>query len=443
MLKKTFLNNVFEYVLILCIVLQCNSLIVVSSGTLRKFFNLFTLMLILVLFIISIIRIIGSQKNKIGIRKLFLFSIFLALYSFDFVIIEYFFVYKFNALTILLFLLSPIAFVTYFFERKLNDDSDYSFLKKLVYVVFILELISLIGWILILSGVRTNVTFFSQWSKQNVSGYYYLDFITQHNSLLGINNIARNTGLFAEAPMYAYVLSLSLIIQSFVIKDKSSRFNKINFGVTLLTIITTLSTTGIIISIIVLMVKAFLIVSTKYTNKVRNTLLSLLVLISSVSAIKIYLNKKTTSSGYYSSLVRYDDIFSCIKSWLDHFIWGVGINNNEYISRYVLPYRRNGLGLSTGFFSALAFGGIILALFYLIPMIMTLFYSRRLLLISFILLILFIYTIISFTYLFSLMLSYLWFEILFCKKGENSYELFSSWIRTVWSNIRSRSSKKG
>lgn len=443
MRKKFILNNLFEYVLSFCIILQCNSLIMANSGTLKSIFNLITLMLISFLFIMSIYRIHCSHKEKNDNKKIKMFSLFLFLYSFDLVVIEYFFVDKFNVLTIFFFLISPIAFVTYLYERKINAKLDYSIFRKIVLVIFILEIISLIGWVLILMGIQPNITFFSQWSKQNVSGYFYLDFITQHNSFLGIDNVVRNTGLFTEAPMYSYVLCISLIIQTFIKVGKFSRFDKINYLVTLITIFSTLSTTGIIISIIIVMIDVLQFVLTKYDDKIKKFIVPFLIFIGMASSLLVFLNKGKSSPGSYSSMIRSDDIHSCIRAWMDHIFWGVGINNTDYISQYALPFRLHNLSLSTGFFSVLAFGGMALTLFYIVPLFLSIFKSKKVFIMSTILLILFVYTIIPFAYLFSLLLSYLWFEFLFCKKGESVYELFSSWIGTVWSNICSRSSKKG
>lgn len=443
MKKRDVFYNFFEYALSMCIILQCNSLMMVNSGIIKKVFNIVTLLLILSLAIISFFKIKFLNQNVLNTEKLKWFSIFLLLYSLDFIIIEYFFVHKFNAITVFFFLISPIAFVTYFFEQKINHKNGFPLLRKIVILIFILEVTSLIGLVLINTGFKPNVTFFSQWSKQEVSGYYYLDFITQYNSFLGINNVVRNTGVFAEAPMYSYVLCISLIIQSFIKKGKNNNFDKLNYLVTLITIFTTLSTTGIIISILTILIKIVEIIFEKYNDGIKYIISFFLTIIGGVSALFLFLNKKKSSPGSYSSLIRSDDIHACIKSWFDHPFFGVGINNNDYISHYALAFRHNSFGLSTGLFSVLAFGGIALTIFYLVPLIISFFNNIRVLIISLFLLILFIYTIIPFTYLFSLLLSYLWFEFLFYEKGEKIYEVFSSRIRSFWINFCSRSSQKG
>lgn len=285
MRKKNFLYGFFEYILSICIILQCNSLMIVNSGIIKKSFNMFTLLLIIVLFIISFFRIFYSRSDLKDFKKLKMFSIFLFLYSIDFIIIEYFFVDKFNALTILFFLLSPIAFVTYFYDDYINNNSNYTIFSKITFITFILAIISLVGWSLILGGIKPNITFFSQWSKQNVSGYYYLDFITQYNSFLGIDNIVRNTGVFAEAPMYSYVLCISLIIQVFLKNGKRNLFDILNYIVTVVTIFSTLSTTGIIISIIIVMIDFLKTILKKYDNRVKKILVPSLVIIGLISSV--------------------------------------------------------------------------------------------------------------------------------------------------------------
>lgn len=442
MLTRTMAYRIYEYILAFCLILQCNSMIMSNANALKKIFVLFTVLLLLMLFIISINRIKKSSINRNGIKKLVRFNAAMVICVFIFAIIQYLFIAKFNLITILTFLLTPIVFVTYFFERKQANKLDLALLDKIVKIVFVMEIVSLVFWVMSLAGIQPNFTFFSQWNGARVGGYYIFDFITQYNSFFMFSNFFRNTGVFVEAPMYSYVLCISLIIQLFIRKKKYSYFDKINLLLTIVTICSTVSTTGIMVSVVAIVVK-LLFLLLNHSTKIGKILSFVIVVCGGVLSLIIYMNKGKSSTGSYSSMVRADDIHACIHAWMDHSIWGVGINNVHYISQYVLPFRRNNLGLATGFFSILAFGGILLALYYVIPLFISLFISKETFTIAILLGILFIYTIIPFAYIFSLILSYLWFEALFTDKGEKQIELFSSWIRPFWSHLRLRSSKEG
>lgn len=417
MLTRTMAYRIYEYTLAFCLILQCNSMIMSNANALKKTFILFTVLLLLMLFIISINRIKRFSINRNEIKKLVRFNVSMAICVFIFAIIQYLFIAKFNIITILTFLVTPIVFVTYFFERKKANKLNSSLLDKIVKIVFAMEIVSLVFWVAALYGVHPNFTFFSQWSGQNVNGYYIFDFITQYNSFFTFDNFIRNTGVFVEAPMYSYVLCISLMIQLFVRKKKYNNFDKVNLLLTIVTIFSTVSTTGIMISIFAVVYKLLTLLLVN-SNKLSKIFATVIVGLGALLSMIFYINKKSSSPGSYSSMVRADDIHACIHAWMDHSIWGVGINNVHYISQYVLPFRRNNLGLSTGFFSILAFGGILLALYYVIPLFISLFISKETFIIAILLGILFIYTIIPFAYIFSLILSYLWFEALFTDKGE-------------------------
>lgn len=442
MLYKSIAYKVYEYILAFFLILQCNSMIMASNTVLQKVFLLFTVFLLLILFFISVKRLDKLNMNVNKLKRMIKFNEFMMGYLLIFVLVEYFFVYKFHVISIMTSLITPIIFVTYFFERKQSNKLNSSLLDKIVKIVFIMEIVSLVFWIISLAGVKPNFTFFSQWNGGYVGGYYIFHFIPQYNSFLWFNNFTRNTGIFVEAPMYSYVMCVSLIIQLFIRKKKFSNFDRINLLLTIITIFSTVSTTGIIISVVSVVVK-LLFLLLNHATKIGKILSTVIIICGGVLSLIIYMNKGKSSAGAYSSMVRADDIHACIHAWMDHSIWGVGINNVHYISQYVLPFRRNNLGLATGFFSILAFGGILLALYYVIPLFISLFISKETFIIAILLGILFIYTIIPFAYIFSLILSYLWFEALFTDKGEKKIELFSSRIRTLWSHLCLRSSKEG
>jgi len=77
---------------------------------------------------------------------------------------------------------------------------------------------------------------------RQINSYFNLHFDTQKMGIGGFTLI-RNSGIFCEAPMYAIILLVTFMFQLFI---DEIEFSKRNFYILVVTIITTVTTTGII-----------------------------------------------------------------------------------------------------------------------------------------------------------------------------------------------------
>ncbi|MGI1812060.1 O-antigen ligase family protein [Priestia sp. TGN 0903] len=186
-----------------------------------------------------------------------------------------------------------------------------------------------------------------------------LHFHGQITSWYGVN-VFRNNSIFWEPGVWQIYLNYALIYQLFF----SKKVNKKILTVLLINLITTFSTTGNIICLMILLV-AFL----KFKPKTQATLfLKYYLLIPLVAVgffVAIYLfNQKVSGGGQRSYSLRQDDLLVGWELFLQKPFTGWGFLNNEgYQNMVGVPNNSN------GFISMLFQQGIAGAIFYLVPLI--------------------------------------------------------------------------
>lgn len=171
------------------------------------------------------------------------------------------------------------------------------------------------------------------------------------------NVIIRNSGIFAEAPMWNLILSIALMIQTLFL----GRNNYKTF-ILVLTILSTVSTTGIYVIGLIIAYKIIFEVS-GWKKYIALTLVPILLLVLSF----VWENKSETASAS----IRFDDFYAGIKAWSDSIFFGSGFSSGlRVIESYMDTTIRANLGYSNSLFLILAQGGIILLVLYLLPMIL-------------------------------------------------------------------------
>lgn len=140
-----------------------------------------------------------------------------------------------------------------YFSLKRNNKKY--FIKDIINSVFVINIFSLIFYILgptlkILSPTNT-VSIFWGLSK-NIASFYNVFFVAQPGAY-SILTQGRNTGLFVEGPMYAFVIVVAILFELFLLTNKK----KIRLLVGLIALITTYSTTGLIVTIIAILFYVF------------------------------------------------------------------------------------------------------------------------------------------------------------------------------------------
>lgn len=243
-----------------------------------------------------------------------------------------------------------IAASLYAGVAKSTDDAKSLFVKlSNVLVVFALASLpfyvfgSLLG---IVSGSES-VTYDWDGERQAVSYYgLYFDSSWQKVNFLGVYYGSRNCGIFAEAPMYAFVLCTCLAFQTLIEK----RFDWKSV-VLVLTIISTLSTTAYIVLIILV---AYYFVAyrgrNEFLRRIKIVILPALIVVAAIGVAYVFVSR--TSSESYG--IRSEHLVTTIRLFFDYFPGGIGVGNADGVRSFF----SNDQGVSIGIPYFLAMGGL-------------------------------------------------------------------------------------
>lgn len=445
MISRLWRKGLIEYICAILIVMQCQSVFINTSRPVTATVSLFSFFSIIFLFFKSLkINNLNLYQDNERFYKFYLYGMIL---TFIYLVVQYLFIYKFKLNPVFPFWISIFLLTFYFYNEINNKDISKGLIYKITNVVFFLSLGSLFFYILNFFGMPTNVSIMNRWSSwpQSFNGYFYIDFISQPLQI-GSKLFIKNSGIFAEPSIYGFVLVAALVLQVFVLYIKN-KFDLLKLIIFVLTILTTVSSTAISLTIIILLISTAVMFSDlikNYHSKKNKIVFFSILILGSFVIMYLFNAKKSDSLNIYSSYaIRMNDIHACILSWINSPIYGHGLGNDSYIAKYAFAYRLHSFGLSTGYFSILAYGGIILMAMYLLPNILIFFKNKRIFLVGIIINIYLIYAMVQETYLYAIFMSYMWATWLVnSKQGGKDFELFGSGIRSIWSDIRSRSIKK-
>ena len=358
------LSSFLEYLFFLLIVISTRSIFIhlldgAHNDRIVKILILIVSMFILLLNINSL-RL--EKKSLLGIVLYYIVSGALLFYN-VLIIKDGILAFIFNII-----LLLPIFWIVcrVFY---LNNRLVY-LLHKYSDIVFIIASISLFFWLAgsLLDIIEPNSYLTSIWADEDgrlINGYYYLYFETQKINLLGFEGW-RNTSIFVEGPIFNIVLLVAFVNLLFLDKRSKKSIN-IKALIILVSIFSVLSTTGIFLSIFILLYKFYF--RNKLTRKRIRLLLSLspvLLYATILFLYKLALDKAQTGSAS----MRVDDIHAGIIAWLDSPIVGNGYTHLEAIFKYMNMSIRPNTGYSNGILSTLVQGGITLFLIYFLPFIL-------------------------------------------------------------------------
>ncbi|AXN35350.1 polymerase [Latilactobacillus curvatus] len=348
-IKKTRVTplKIFDYMITLLIILNTHSVFSVSVG---KNYNLKILLVMFLLFRIATL-IVG---NSVIYGNLILFITIWTSYILLLVIINPVnisdFITKFYVILILL--------VIYFTLLPTKD-----ILRIYPNIVFIIAIISLFFWVFgsLLNIVHPTGVMHIFWGNERFAGSYFNIYFQWQNDIPILGKyIYRNIGIFGEGPMYSLNLSIAFLLD-YLINDNKSKFR---YMVYILTIISTISTTGILLVAIAV---AYKLVFSKMS---RNNIIKVLI-IAPIAALFLYLiarklisQKLETASGS----TRIDDYIAGFKAWRVHPLFGSGFNNIELRQHFSSPVRlrRSATGFTNSIMSVLINGGMYFFASYLV-----------------------------------------------------------------------------
>lgn len=409
---KTKVINLFEYLLAVLLILTCNTVFFRTPNT--HLFRVIQISCLVFLFVTMLLVNLLMLKNKKLLQR---YPLIIIIYSGLFLVFMFFNniqspLNKVYAITTFLFV--PLCALLYFGANFYNGRQKI-LLFKIETIISVLAVYSLVMWLIgpELHILRRTGYYPISWGGiRGIPSYSDIFFAAQGSiKFLGIS-LTRNTGIFCEAPMFAFVLDIGFLIQLFIRKNMNIRI--IVLGATL---ISTTSTTGVIVAIIAIGLKFLTGEWLKnHFSKIYKYLIPFLIVM--IIGISAYLIQKKMSMNSYS--LRMDDFVAGFQAWIKHPIIGNGVNNYAAITKYMQSSRLHiatDSGFSSGLMRVVAGGGISLFLFYVMPTIIYTvkhrWFHKNLLFFSVMLLGVLSFLIIDNTYLFIVLIAWLWANIVF------------------------------
>lgn len=283
-----------------------------------------------------------------------------------------------------------LPMLVFLFMLYIERGEMYRLLEKYVNVVTIIAGISLFFW---LFGTQmkiiqpTNHIYASWGGNYNYPMWFGVYTQRQQESFFGAT-VFRNQGIFCEAPMYSFNLVVAIAFELFLknhakggfsvtsnsstIIDRQMQHNRfITFRLVLLvvTIFSTVSTTGIIL-LIMAFVLHYMLTRPRdfFLVKIKPLLVGIIGIAGLYLAIRIFLQK----SSSYSWMIRFDDLRAGFLAFLSSPLTGTGFESYANIDMFRSFWRTAGgkvAGFSNSIMRILGQGGVLLGLVYFVPII--------------------------------------------------------------------------
>ena len=414
--KKINIKSITEYILCLLLILSCGS---IFDNMANINFYISEIFMVLLFLYVLVFLLPKFRKQKKTFLKYIVFFVFYVAYQGIYIIIHKnmpnMIVYTFKMVIIFLLLL---AF--YLFNDK---DKIMEMIKKISKIIIIISVISIFFFTLgsylhaIKPTNKVEIEFGN--NRRAINSYFDIYFEAQETNIFGDYRI-RNCAIFVEAPMFTIGLLIAISYELFLSKRKNK---KINVIVLFITILTTMSTTGIAVGCGLIGLKIIQEIFSKKRNyKGKNILKLLTIMFLIVLGIVafIVIKDKWNSPSF---MLRIDDYLAGYKAWEDHKIFGNGYQNYEAVQSHMSERVFNNMGQSNSIANLFAEGGLWIGMVYTLPAIYLLirnFKNNKYNNIIFILTIILIFCTIIFTYSIMIInfIAYAWSRML-RKEKEN------------------------
>lgn len=289
-----------------------------------------------------------------------------------------------------------------------------SLLLKYKNIMIVVAIISLFFWIfgsvlgIISSTGNIQIGWAGGENGVSIPSYYGLYYEAQRINTFGEAGLPRNTAIFTEAPMSSFAFCAAFLIEAYLSKS----VNYMTIFVLSLAIISTISSTGIVFLLIMITVKYIRNISGPFLKQFFLVLglFGVIFLLGYIS-LQLFSEKSDTMSA----ILRADDYLVGFSAWISQPLFGNGIGNTDALLAHMDSWRAidpSLQGFSNGPFLILSQGGLYFFIFYIYAFFhsFTMSLKHRLwkhLIFSFIILYLFILTVVPYTILFLLLLLYM------------------------------------
>lgn len=353
-IKTTFVLSefryIFQYILIIALLLDANSIYFYLKSRPTKWYYI-----LLMLFFVGILTqyilepFINARKAKKATIATGIFLWYTSIY----LVLQNYMRYEFFKMMII------VTVLIFYMLTKEESDSVPKIILQYKNFIFVIACISLFFWIFgsMLGIISPSGIVHSIWTMheeyKEVNNYYFLYFESQKISDFPLisGSFCRNTAIFTEAPMASLHFSLAFLIE-LLIERKADKIKKI---ILLIAILSTMSTTGYCVLIILALLKfIFHKTDNQYIIILKKIILPAIMFIGVIILFYFIQEKLGTGSG----ALRIDDYIVCLKTWLQRPILGYGIKNNTAIVANMDFWRNTAQGLSNSPGQILAHGGI-------------------------------------------------------------------------------------
>ena len=292
-------------------------LLLLSGGSLGFVFFRKELLFLIFFYFLILFFISGLYKNEL-IKFFQLLSLFttLLLVNFYFADIEQ----SFQKLFANLLIFTSSIFAALYYSR---DENKIKFISHIRTVLKFILLHSLINFF-IYPFIELNLTEIST-ERYDCLTYNYLFYYLGETHLINFSTfeIARNQGIFWEPGILQIFMNLLLFIEAFILKKRG-----LVFWLSILSIVSTFSTTGLLVMFIQLILYFF------NTFK-QNVYISILVfgvigVIYVITAANV--QNKISGDGQVSFQARLFDLVQPLYILADHPLTGVGLDDEQYVS---------------------------------------------------------------------------------------------------------------
>lgn len=355
-----------EYIISLLLILATHSVFYRMGYWNDSFIKTVIALLVIVLLFVSTRAHLSFKKNMAGWFMLVIGSVAIS------IILQR----RLQYAHLISYFILPLAFLL-LLGSKSRTIMLRQMLSAFVNCMAVIALFSLFFWILgdVIGLIPYTSAVQFEWAGTREAHNYFNLYFTnlwQRIEFLGYNGY-RNCGIFAEAPMYSYLLCLALAFNELYISGEKSI--SIIFSVV---IFSTMSTTGILAVIFLFSAKYFFSFGRKQIGFYANLRLIILpILIIGGLVGLIYFWQLKMMQGGDSVSVRLAHALACFRSFFVTFPSGSGFSDREIINQFMSILIGRVQGIATGLLYYLAQSGLSGLLMAVYPMIWYLVKSVR------------------------------------------------------------------
>ena len=256
------------------------------------------------------------------------------------------------------------------FSELIRQNRLLELLHRFVNVLCVLAAVSVFFWYfgVVLKVIPYNCYMIINWGNFSViKGFYGIHFAFQYDTTFMPDALLyRNSGIFAEAPMFNLWLCIAVAIEMFTTR-KVKAWRVVLLGIAILT---TMSVTGILF--LCLCVALGAIAYYHRLSRAQKCLLLVAAMVAIPVLLMVLLESMSLKAETQSFDMRLSDYIGGVELWMDYPFFGAGFGKLTAFADYV--YSPDGtMGFSNSIAAVLGTGGAWMAILYYLPHIGMLF----------------------------------------------------------------------